>query len=770
MSQAGESISEEEESFQNDTRNTQEQFRYRHGKMESPLQKTPQNTQPIKIALAGNPNSGKTTAFNEYTGSRQHVGNYPGVTVEKKEGSLFLNDTEITLIDLPGTYSLTAYSPEELVTRSVLSRDTPLAVLDIVDASALERNLMLTVQIMEMGIPVVLALNMMDEARKAGIQINIRTLGKRMGIPVQETVARTGEGLKEALTAALDFGRKKTDREPLRITYGSDLDPVLDEMEKILAAEHILEEWYCPRWIAVKVLECDEYVWKEIQEASLDVSLKLEKMRDEVGAHIRKTLNVSTEAIVADYRYGYICGLLSSGVIKHDEHKDRMALTYKLDKVFTNALLGPLIMLAVLYVMFQITFDVGAYPQGWIEDVFSWIGELCEEFLPDGFLKSLIVSGIIDGVGGVVSFVPLIMIMFLFVSFLEDSGYMSRIAYMVDRVFRAFGLHGYSVMPYIVAGGIAGGCAIPGVMATRTLRSPREKLATMLTLPYMTCGAKLPLFLLITGVFFQKNEAIVMFMLTVAGWIFALVIAKILRSTIIRGPSTPFVMELPPYRLPLVRSLIIHCWERTWMYLKKAGTVLVVISILIWAGMTFPQLDNEEAAPFDSRIEIVQKQLNSLPESAEERILLQKEMSQIVEEKASAQLRHSIAGRIGTAIEPLTHPAGFDWRTNIAMLAGIAAKEAVVATLGTAYSLGEQNPDDAAPLAERIANDSDWSKATGLALMLFVLLYSPCFVTLVVIRQEAGNWGWVAFSMLFSTAIAYLVAVTAYQIGSRVWG
>lgn len=731
----------------------------------------PLNDHKVRIALAGNPNSGKTTAFNAYTGARQHVGNYPGVTVEKKEGVFWLDDTEVTLVDLPGTYSLTAYSAEELVTRAVLSRETPLAVVDVVDASALGRNLLLTVQIMEMGIPVALALNMMDEARKAGTHIDVEALRQRLGIPVVETVARTGEGLKDVLSAAIAFGRERTGREPLRISYGPDLDPVIAEMEALLSEKQVLEDWYHPRWIAVKILEGDERVRDEVRTAAPDIADTLHGLLTTVSAHIKTTLNASTEAIIADYRYGYIRSVLSAGVISQGE-KDRMALTDTLDKVFTNALFGPLIMLGILYAMFQVTFDLGAYPQGWVEDGFGWIGGILSEILPDGFLKSLVVSGIIDGVGGVVSFVPLIMIMFLFVAFLEDSGYMARIAYMVDRVFRAFGLHGCSVMPYIVAGGIAGGCAIPGVMATRTLRSPREKLATMLTLPYMACGAKLPVFLLVVGVFFPENEALTMFLLTLVGWGAALLIARGLRSTIIKGESTPFVMELPPYRLPTLRSLLIHCWERTWMYLKKAGTVLVAISILIWASMTFPSLDPEAAAPYETRISALEERLAALPSDTAEdaRQALSDELDGVREELASAELRHSLAGRLGSAIEPVTRPAGFDWRTNIAMLAGIAAKEAVVTTLGTAYSLGEQDPEDAAPLAERIAADPGWSKATGLALMLFVLLYSPCFVTLVVIRQEAGNWGWVAFSMLFSTALAYAVAVTAYQIGSRVWG
>ena len=527
----------------------------------------------VRIALAGNPNCGKTTAFNEYTGTHQHVGNYPGVTVDKKEGYVSIDGVEVLMVDLPGTYSLTAYSQEEIVTRAVLApekaEEKPMAVVDLVDTSALERNLFLTVQIMEMGLPVVLACNMMDEARKAGIQVNTKELGKQLGIPVVATVARSGEGLKDALREAVAFGRRGS--APLNISYGPDLDPVLTKMERLLAEKGLLTDRYPARWIALKVLENDSEILRQVERMP-DVAAQLRADRETVADHLRDTLQTSPEAIIADYRYGFIRGVLRSGAVRRESAKDRLELSDKLDKVLTNTLFGPLIMLGVLYAMFQLTFVIGAYPQGWVEDGFGWLGETVSALMPDGFLKSLIVSGVIDGLGGVMSFVPLIIIMFTLVAILEDFGYMARMAYMLDRVFRAFGLHGASVMPFIIAGGIAGGCAIPGVMATRTLRSPKEKLATLLTLPYMACGAKLPVFLLLVGVFFPENPARTMFLLTLAGWAAALLMARLMRSTIIRGESTPFVMELPPYRVPTLRSVVTHCWERTWMYLKKVSS------------------------------------------------------------------------------------------------------------------------------------------------------------------------------------------------------
>ena len=400
----------------------------------------------VRIALAGNPNCGKTTAFNEYTGTHQHVGNYPGVTVDKKEGYVSIDGVEVLMVDLPGTYSLTAYSQEEIVTRAVLApekaEEKPMAVVDLVDTSALERNLFLTVQIMEMGLPVVLACNMMDEARKAGIQVDTKELGKQLGIPVVATVARSGEGLKDALREAIAFGRRGS--APLNISYGPDLDPVLTKMERLLAEKGLLTDRYPARWIALKVLENDSEILRQVERMP-DVAAQLRADRETVADHLRDTLQTSPEAIIADYRYGFIRGVLRSGAVRRESAKDRLELSDKLDKVLTNTLFGPLIMLGVLYAMFQLTFVIGAYPQGWVEDGFGWLGETVSALMPDGFLKSLIVSGVIDGLGGVMSFVPLIIIMFTLVAILEDFGYMARMAYMLDRVFRAFGLHGASV-------------------------------------------------------------------------------------------------------------------------------------------------------------------------------------------------------------------------------------------------------------------------------------------------------------------------------------
>lgn len=730
---------------------------------------SPAGKKGYRIALAGNPNCGKTTLFNAYTGSRQHVGNYPGVTVDRKEGTISVDNTPVTLVDLPGTYSLTAYSQEELVARDELSLGRVDAVIDCADASALERNMLLTVQMMEMGMPVVLACNMMDEARKAGIHIDMQKLSEQLGTPVLPIVARNGEGIREVARAAFDLA-KKGRKEPLHINYGPELTEAVEALEKRLSEEKILIDRYHPHWTALKLLEGDTKVQESVREARPDLAPEILSYCEGIEEKVKAATQATCESVITDARYGYIRGLLAQGVVKQDPGKDRLALSDRLDKILTNRFLGPLIMIGVLYLMFVITFNLGAYPQEWLEDFFAWMGSELGDHMDDGLLKSLICDGIIAGVGGVVSFVPLIAIMFALIAFIEDSGYMARIAYMMDRIFRFFGLHGASVMPYIIAGGIAGGCAIPGVMATRTLRSPKEKLATLLTLPFMCCGAKVPCFLLLIAAFFPKSPALAFFLVLCCGWVGALLMASLLRHTIIRGAGTPFVMELPPYRLPTIFSILMHMWERTWMYLKKAGTIILAISIVIWAAMTFPSLPDSQKAPFEEKVAALEGQQKGLQEDSEQYKALQDQIDEENNDLAAAQLRYSYGGRIGVAIEPVTKYLGFTWRTNIALVAGVAAKEAVVSTLGTAYSMGEQDPEDAAPLGERLKQDPDFTPAVALSLMIFILFYSPCFVSLVVIKSEAGGWRWLFFSMIVDTIFAAILAFIAYNIGRFVWG
>ncbi len=729
------------------------------------------------VALAGNPNSGKTTLFNELTGSRQHVGNYPGVTVEKKEGIYVRDGFRLHIVDLPGTYSLTAYSLEEVVTRDFLVNQKPDVVINIVDASNLERNLYLAIQFLEMGIPICIALNMIDVAKKRGIKVNAQKLSSLLGVPVTPTVARSGRGKTELMDSASQIALERHQLMPLKISYGVDIDPVLSEMENQITDSHFLTDTYQARWIALKYLESDEQIISKGQKANPDLSSRLKEMVRKVSHHLLNTLDTYPEAMIADQRYGYIKSILKQGVIHHKYDRNRLHSSDRIDKVLTNRFVGPLIMLAVIAVLYHFTFTYSELPVGWLESFFGWLGSILSAVLPEGMLKSLIVSGIIDGVGGVLGFVPLIMFMFFGIAILEDSGYLARVAFMLDRVFRIFGLHGSSVMAFIVSGGIAGGCAVPGVMATRTLKSPRERLATLLTVPFMNCGAKLPVFALLIAAFFAKYEAAIMFLITLGAWAGALLVAKLLRVTVIKGTATPFVMELPPYRMPTFKGLAIHTWERTWQYIKKAGTVILGLSIVLWAMMTFPGLPDSKIQEFETlrqaetgRVPVaIATELKTAQEGAGlsgPASSLKEKLRRIDAAEAEAGLRNSIAGRIGGALETVSKWAGFDWRTNIALVGGFAAKEVVVSTLGTAYSLGEVDPEETGSLSETLARDPGWSPLMAVGLIVFTMFYSPCFVSVICISRESGSWKWGVFAMAFNTVLAFVLAVLIFQIGS----
>ncbi len=729
------------------------------------------------VALAGNPNSGKTTLFNELTGSRQHVGNYPGVTVEKKEGTYVRDGFRLHIVDLPGTYSLTAYSLEEVVARDFLVNHKPEVVINIVDASNLERNLYLAVQFLEMGVPICIALNMVDVAEKRGIKVDAQKLASLLGVPVVPTVARIGRGKTELMDSAAQIIQTRKELTPLKISYGSDIDQALSEMEKEIETHHFLTDTYRARWVALKYMENDEQILDLGKKTNPEMAEQLEAAVRKVSLHLQNTLDTYPEAMIADQRYGYIKSILKQGVIQHKYDQNRLYSSDRIDKVLTNRFVGPLIMLAVIAALYHFTFTYSELPVGWLENFFRWLGTTISAILPDGLLKSLIVSGIIDGVGGVLGFVPLIMFMFFGIAILEDSGYLARVAFMLDRVFRIFGLHGSSVMAFIVSGGIAGGCAVPGVMATRTLKSPRERLATLLTVPFMNCGAKLPVFALLIATFFAQHEAAIMFLITIGAWAGALLVAKLLRITLIKGVSTPFVMELPPYRMPTFKGLAIHTWERTWQYIRKAGTVILGLSIVLWALMTFPGLPDSTAREFEKSR---QAEISRAPAAVARELSgantgaalsdatrnLKEKLRGIDAAEAQAGLRHSIAGRIGRALEGVSHWAGFDWRTNIALIGGFAAKEVVVSTLGTAYSLGEVDPEAIESLSKTLAKDPHWSPLMAVGLIVFTIFYSPCFVSVICISRESGSWKWGVFAMVFNTLLAFGLAVFIFQFGS----
>lgn len=715
--------------------------------------------------------------FNALTGARQHVGNYPGVTVEKKQGQYQQNGLKMDIVDLPGTYSLTAYSMEEVVARDFLVNEKPAVVVDIVDASNLERNLYLCLQFMEMGLPVVLALNMIDVAEKRGIRVDADKLSRLLGIPVIPTIARSGHGKADLMATSAEIAKQDLEISPLSISYGRDVDQALDAMDEEIKQQQFLTDCYDSRWIALKYLENDEQIQSLGRKQNRVVADSLEAMVADLAAHLKQTLDTYPEAEIADHRYGYIASIMRQGVISLKQDQDRLFMSDKIDKVLINRFVGPLFMIAVIMGLYHFTFTYSELPVGWLEMFFGWIGGFAETYIPAGLLKSLIISGIIDGVGGVLGFVPLIMFMFFGIAFLEDSGYLARVAFMLDRVFRFFGLHGSSVMPFIISGGIAGGCAVPGIMAARTLKSPRERLATLLTAPFMNCGAKLPIFALLVAAFFAENEAMVMLIITAIAWLGALIVARALRSSVIKGESTPFVMELPPYRMPTIKGLLIHTWERTWQYIKKAGTVILGISILLWALMTFPSLPDSQVAQFETQRDILVKsagsavlaELDAVGEAAplsDAALALQSKLIEVDSIEAEAALRHSVAGRVGRALEGLSSLAGFDWRTNIALIGGFAAKEVVVSTLGTAYSLGEVDVEDSNSLSDILSTSPAWSPLTAFSLIVFTIFYAPCFVSVVCISRESGSWKWGAFSMVFNTLLAFGLSVLVFQVGN----
>ena len=776
----------------------------------------------IKIALSGNPNAGKTTAFNAITGARQHIANYPGVTVEKKVGRVRHRGREIEVVDLPGTYSLTAYSLEEIVARDYLVNEKPDVVVDIVDASNLDRNLYLALQFRELGVPLIVALNMVDVAETRGISIDIPLLSELLQVPVVPTVARTKRGIDDLLDQVVELAEQSPAWSPVLISYGNDIDRSLDELDAVIRRGSLHGETYAPRWLALKCLEGDEQIMSLIANDP-ELSEEATAICRRVGKHTLDTLEENPEGIIADHRYGHITGITKKAVSSRIE--SRLNVSDQIDRILTNRLLGPLIMMGILYAIYEFTFWAGAGPVSWVEAFFGWLKTGIGALLPEGPLESLVVSGIIDGVGGVLGFVPLILFLFFAISIMEDSGYLARVAYMLDRVLRWFGLHGNSVIALLVSGGISGGCAVPGVMATRTLRDPKERIATLLVVPFMNCGAKLPLFGLLIAAFFQEGEAKMLFLFTLISWFFALFAAKLIRATVLRGPKTPFVMELPPYRAPTMKGLLIHTWERTWQYIKKAGTVILGISILIWAMMTYPGLPEERERGFEARETGIQNAFLSQPEvrrlvpdaralehlqglvadlrgaseAEKRRGLSELEDTRLVEAarrialspapagaakdpfraaytsyhdrireleatRSRERLLATVAGSVGHALEAVTAPLGFDHKVNIALVGGFAAKEVIVSTLGTAYSIGEDPTPEKGSLSRRLQNDPAWNPLRAFALVLFTMLYVPCFVTVVSIRRES-SWKWAAFSVGFNLVVAYAVTFVVYQTG-----
>ncbi len=703
----------------------------------------------IVVALAGNPNSGKTTIFNNLTGARQHVGNYPGVTVERKEGYCRYNDHEIVFVDLPGTYSLTAYSAEELVARNFIVDEKPDVVVDIIDSSNLERNLYLAVQLMETGAPLVLAFNMSDEARTRGYEFDLEKFSRFFNAPVVRTVGHKGEGMDELMEQIVAAALHKRDPgDTPSVNYGEELEEEIVKMIGLLEGEPLLLEKYGARWLSVKLLENDRDVLAKVPSDAVRVQLA------KSSSHIEGILGESPETIIASSRYGFISGACQEAV--HSTVEVLHTMSDKIDTVITNRVLGIPIFLGLMYLVFYLTFTLGDPPMGWIEGFFGWLGDNIGALWPEGsesLLRSLIIDGIIGGVGGVIVFLPNILLLFFAIAILEDSGYMARAAFIMDRLMHKIGLHGKSFIPML----IGFGCSVPAIMATRMLENRRDRLVTMLVVPLMSCGARLPIYALIIPAFFPEAwNAPMLWIIYVIGILLAVLSAKILRSTIFKGESVPFVMELPPYRVPTLRGVLTHMWQRGWLYLKKAGTVILGISILLWALTTFPGLAKDQAERFEKEKQAVESTVTNEEMKKEKIAAIENTMTE-------ASLKGSIAGRIGHALEPVLRPMGFDWKIGTALIGAFAAKEVFVAQLGIVYSVGKEANEESSGLRDQLR--ANYTPLAAFCIMLFCLVSAPCMATIAVTRRESNSWRWALFQLGGLTVMAWIVTVIVFQAG-----
>ena len=778
----------------------------------------------IRIALAGNPNCGKTTMFNNITGAKQHVGNYPGVTVEKKEGHTKFDGQELLFIDLPGTYSLTARSLDELVARNVIVNDNPDVIVNVLDASNLERNLYLAAQLLELEKPMVIALNMSDVAEDMGIKYDLKKMAEMTGATIVSTVGRTNIGTKELLEATISVAASQ--KAPgVTINYGDLLEGKISELVEELKQSGTVT--YPLRWIAVKLLEKDADVIGKVMrfENTEAVIEKAKAIREEIKDQ------VDLDVVFQEYRHRFAVEVYNTCLTQAPTQLETRSDRY--DKILTHRILGLPIFMVVMWLLFNFVNTVGAIPQGWIEDGFTALQAWVVTVIPEGQLQSLISDGIIAGVGAVLSFVPLILLLFLGISFLEDTGYMARAAFVIDRVMRACGLHGKSFIPLL----LGFGCSVPSVMGARILDNYKDRMVTILITPFMSCSARLPVYTLFAAAFFPPEWAgTVVFGVYALGIVFGIVFAKIFRKYLFAGEAEPFVMELPPYHLPTLKATLTHMFERGIMYLKKAGTFILAASILVWFITTYPMdveyskdydalhdqvaqtyemkdaetlahfgiatdeqkdqvneiVDNmkstvadattqaEDAGEAAPEIEVeddseAPELFNDIKEQNEQlfpvawamyknSVNLDDENQKIDEQKNSEKLEQSYAAMFGKAINPVLKPLGFDWKIGVSLVAGLAAKEVVVSTLGTIYAVGGDT-DHPQALTDYLQNDPHFTPLIALTLMLFILIYPPCIAALAVIRRETGSWKWMLFMFCYENAFAWIACFIFYNIG-----
>ncbi len=673
----------------------------------------------INVALIGNPNCGKTSLFNVASGAREHVGNYSGVTVDFKTGHFEHAGYKFNIVDLPGTYSLSAYSPEELYVRRYLRDYTPDVIINVVDASNIERNLYLTTELIDMDRSMVMALNMYDELRASGAKLDIDSLGAMIGVPMVPVVSKTGEGVDKLFDTiiAVYEGTERTVRH-IHVNLGSEIEVALRRLVDAFKADPKLEHHFSPRYLAIKFLERDSEVEAIVSHAQGYAEMTM--LRDRLRRRIESVHDEDVSSIIAAEKYGFIAGALAETFT--EGKKKTHATTHRIDALVTNRMVGFPLFFLIMFFIFWATFFFGQYPMDWIDSLVGWFSGVAREALPEGPVKDLIVDGIIGGVGGVIVFLPNILILYFCISFMEDSGYMSRAAFIMDKVMHKVGLHGKSFIPLVMGFG----CNVPAVMASRTIESRSSRIITILINPFMSCSARLPIYVLLVTTFFYSHAALAFMGLYFGGIVVAVVTARLLRRFLFKKDETPFVMELPPYRIPTLKASVRHTWAKGEQYLKKMGGIILLASIVVWALNYFP-LSSHDSDDNDSYLEMM-----------------------------------------GKAVNPAMEPLGFTWRGTVAAIAGIPAKEIVVSTLGVLYA-GDEDVE-AASLSSRLTEPRpetgkpDFTPASALSMMVFLLLYCPCMATVTAIARETGSWRWAAFSVVYNTSVAWLVAFATYRV------
>ena len=717
----------------------------------------------INIALVGNPNSGKTTLFNFASGSHERVGNYSGVTVDAKEATMKRGSYSFRIVDLPGTYSITEYSPEELYVRMHITEKMPDIVINVVDASNLERNLFLTTQLIDMNIKVVIALNMFDELGKSGARFDYEALGRMMGIPIIPTVASKGKGIDELLDRLIEVYE---DRDPLvrhiHINYGEDIEAAITSVQKGIRVNPEITDRFSSRYIAIKLLEGDKTTQSQLQQQGNIGALIL--LANSAIKKLEKEFGEKSETIITDAKYGFIDGALKETFV--EKVRDKRTRKRELDDVLTHKLLGFPIFLFFMWLMFQATFTLGSYPMELIDTGVGWLSNFLQTTMPEGALRDLLVDGIMGGVGGVIIFLPNILILFFFISLMEDTGYMARASFIMDKLMHKIGLHGKSFIPLVMGFG----CNVPAIMATRTLDNKKDRILTMIITPFMSCSARLPVYVLLISAFFPHNQGLVLFSIYIIGITLAILVAMVMKRVVFSKKDVPFVMELPPYRIPTLKNTTIHMWHKGVQYLKKMGNVILMASILIWALGYFPRNVNYSE---DYDVQINSLQTNSQMSQEEKN----HQIGSVEVKKEAERQEKSYIGKLGHAIEPVIEPLGYDWKMGVSILTGLAAKEIVISTMGILYQADLHADESSDTLKENLVRQEHTSGAlkgqrvftplVAFGFMLFVLIYFPCVAVIAAIKKES-NWKWALFTMVYTTVIAWVVAFLTYQIGSLI--